>query len=216
MLVQFALVWWLTQTTGSATVLAMATLVAVRPAVIIGPVSGELVDRWNRRLVMIVSYSLILSAWGGFRRRVVTSLTGVVGIGVGMLIVGMSPAGALAVAVAGMFLAGFMNPITNGPFFALLQSNVEADMQGRVLGLVQSAAAAMMPLSLLIAGPVADVLGVRVWYLIGGAATVLAGLISFCVPVIMHVEHNGHAKAMGAGDTLGRKLESDPSGPIVA
>jgi MFS transporter, DHA3 family, macrolide efflux protein len=36
LLVQFALVWWLTQTTGSATVLAMATLVAVLPGIIIG------------------------------------------------------------------------------------------------------------------------------------------------------------------------------------
>jgi len=104
--------------------------------------------------------------------------------------------------VAGMFLAGFMNPITNGPFFALLQSNVEAGMQGRVLGLVQSAAAAMMPLSLLIAGPVADALGVRVWYLLGGAATVLAGLISFCVPAIMHVEDNGHAKSASDRDAI--------------
>ncbi len=58
MLVQFALVWWLTQETGSATVLAMATLVAVLPAIFLGPVAGTLVDRWNRRLVMIVADSL--------------------------------------------------------------------------------------------------------------------------------------------------------------
>ena len=104
-------------------------------------------------------------------------------------------------AVAGMFVAGFMNPITNGPFFALLQSKVEADMQGRVLGLVQSAAAAMMPLSLLIAGPVADALGVRIWYLLGGAATILVGLVSFAIPAIMHVEDNGHTKPLGAVDS---------------
>src|SRR5512136_1941462 len=62
MLVQFALVWWLTQTTGSATVLATATLVAVLPSAIIGPVSGALVDRWNRRRVMIIADSLIAAA----------------------------------------------------------------------------------------------------------------------------------------------------------
>jgi MFS transporter, DHA3 family, macrolide efflux protein len=167
---------------------------------------GWLESGWG---IGVVAGGLILSAWGGFRRRVVTSLTGVIGIGVGMLIVGVSPAGALALAVGGMFLAGFMNPITNGPFFALLQSNVEAGMQGRVLGLVQSASAAMMPLSLLIAGPIADARGVQIWYLVGGAATVLAGLISFCVPAIMHVEDNGHAKAMGDGASLG-------SSPVVA
>src|SRR5512139_3597238 len=55
MLVQFSLVWWLTKATGSATVLATATLAAVLPSVIVGPLSGALVDRWNRRLVMIVA-----------------------------------------------------------------------------------------------------------------------------------------------------------------
>jgi DHA3 family macrolide efflux protein-like MFS transporter len=60
----------------------------------------------------------------------------------------------------------------------------------------------MMPLSLLVAGPIADAFGVRVWYLVGGAATVLAGLISFFVPAIMHVEDNGHARAMSDRGTL--------------
>jgi DHA3 family macrolide efflux protein-like MFS transporter len=53
-LVQFALVWWLTQTTGSAIVLATATFMAVIPDVFLGPFAGALVDRWNRRLVMMV------------------------------------------------------------------------------------------------------------------------------------------------------------------
>jgi DHA3 family macrolide efflux protein-like MFS transporter len=59
MLVQFALVWWLTQTTGSATVLALATLVALLPQVFLGPFAGALVDRWNRRMVMIVADSIL-------------------------------------------------------------------------------------------------------------------------------------------------------------
>ena len=58
-LVQFALIWWLTKTTGKATVLATATLVGLLPQVIIGPLAGALVDRWNRRRVMIAADSLI-------------------------------------------------------------------------------------------------------------------------------------------------------------
>ncbi len=46
---QFALVWWLTQLTGSATVLATATMAAVVPGIILGPLAGAYVDRWNRR-----------------------------------------------------------------------------------------------------------------------------------------------------------------------
>ncbi|MBN1891137.1 MAG: MFS transporter [Thermoflexales bacterium] len=64
-LVQFALVWWLTKTSGSATVLAMASLTALLPPVLIGPFAGALVDRWNRRAVMIAADSLIALATGG-------------------------------------------------------------------------------------------------------------------------------------------------------
>ena len=56
---QFALVWWLTATTGSATVLATATLVAVLPQIVLSPIAGALVDRWDRRRVMIVADFLI-------------------------------------------------------------------------------------------------------------------------------------------------------------
>jgi DHA3 family macrolide efflux protein-like MFS transporter len=48
-LAQFALVWWLTETTGSATVLATGTLISLLPNVFLGPFVGALVDRWNRR-----------------------------------------------------------------------------------------------------------------------------------------------------------------------
>jgi len=61
-LVQFALIWWLTKTTGSATVLAVATLVALVPQIFMGPLTGTLVDRWNRRVTMIMADSLIALA----------------------------------------------------------------------------------------------------------------------------------------------------------
>jgi DHA3 family macrolide efflux protein-like MFS transporter len=61
-LVQFALVWWLTDTTGSATVLAGATIVALLPQIFFSPIAGTLVDRWNRRVVMIVADGIIALA----------------------------------------------------------------------------------------------------------------------------------------------------------
>ncbi|MFW9967819.1 MAG: MFS transporter [Candidatus Thorarchaeota archaeon] len=54
-LVQFSLVWWLTITTGSAIVLVVATIMALIPQILISPFAGVLVDRWNRRRVMISS-----------------------------------------------------------------------------------------------------------------------------------------------------------------
>jgi DHA3 family macrolide efflux protein-like MFS transporter len=61
----FALVWWLTERSGSGTVLATATMVAMIPQVFLGPFIGALVDRWNRRTIMLVADSAIalFSAW---------------------------------------------------------------------------------------------------------------------------------------------------------
>ena len=58
-LVQFALVWHLTELTKSPSVLATASIAALLPQVFIGPFAGALVDRWNRRVVMMVADSLI-------------------------------------------------------------------------------------------------------------------------------------------------------------
>jgi DHA3 family macrolide efflux protein-like MFS transporter len=59
---QFAIVWWLTEMTGSATVLATASMVAFIPEVFLAPIAGTYVDRWNRRVVMIVADSIIALA----------------------------------------------------------------------------------------------------------------------------------------------------------
>jgi DHA3 family macrolide efflux protein-like MFS transporter len=45
-LASFALVWWITRETGSATVLAIGTLLTMVPGIVLGPLAGALVDRW--------------------------------------------------------------------------------------------------------------------------------------------------------------------------
>src|SRR5687767_2579752 len=54
-LVQFALIWYLTLETQSATVLATVAAFQMLPSVLIGPFAGALVDRWNRRWTMILA-----------------------------------------------------------------------------------------------------------------------------------------------------------------
>jgi len=148
---------------------------------------GWLESSWG---VGLVVGGLLLSTWGGFRRRVYTSLTGLVVQGVGIMVLGLAPANALWLAVAAMFLAGAMNALVNGPLFAVLQGSVAPEMQGRVFTVVMSMSAAAWPLSLAVAGPIADLVGVRPWYVVGGAVAVIMGLGAFFVPVIVNVEQN--------------------------
>jgi len=58
-LVEFALAWYLTLETGSATILATAMLMALVPQIVLGPIIGPLVDRWNRKRIMIIADTAI-------------------------------------------------------------------------------------------------------------------------------------------------------------
>jgi len=52
---QFALTIWAWQLTGSVTALALVAFFSFGPTVLISPIAGALVDRWNRKLVMMLS-----------------------------------------------------------------------------------------------------------------------------------------------------------------
>jgi DHA3 family macrolide efflux protein-like MFS transporter len=138
----------------------------------------------------IIVGGLVLSAWGGFKRRVVTSMMGVIGIGAGILVFGLLPVNLFYLSLAGTFLFGSMNVMANGPLNAIFQSTVDPDMQGRVLSLVGAGATAMSPLSLMVAGPISDWLGIRTWYLVGGGACILLAAAAFFIPAVMNIESN--------------------------
>lgn len=53
--VDFALIWYLTEQTGSERVLAFSTLLTLVPRMILGPFAGSLIDRLKRRTVMLLA-----------------------------------------------------------------------------------------------------------------------------------------------------------------
>ncbi|HSJ53291.1 MAG TPA: hypothetical protein VLC52_06040, partial [Anaerolineae bacterium] len=125
--------------------------------------------------------------------------------------VGLAPADGFGWALAALFVAGAMNPLINGPFFAILQATVAPEMQGRVFTLVLSLGSAMMPFSLAVAGPLADVVGVQPWYLVGGAIFALVGAASFFVRPLVNIERNGHPATGTATPVAGAGLERVPA-----
>lgn len=136
---------------------------------------------------------LLLAVWGGFRRKIVTAVSGIFGSAAGMLIVGIAPSSIFMVAVSGIFLAGLMSVLTNGPTFALLQTVVEESMQGRVMSLVVSLANAFTPLGLLISGPLAEVNGIRSWFILTSIVFALAGLFVLKSEDVQNIENSEHS-----------------------
>jgi DHA3 family macrolide efflux protein-like MFS transporter len=61
-LVQFAIIWYLTQKTNSATTLAIASMMGLLPQVLLSPFIGTWVDRGNRRLILIAADATVATA----------------------------------------------------------------------------------------------------------------------------------------------------------
>ncbi len=147
----------------------------------------------------MVAGGLLLSVWGGFKKRILTSMFGLIGLGIGFGMIGLIPSNLFWVGVVSAFFAAGMLPIINGPVHAILQSAVEPEMQGRVFTLVGSLGSAMSPLGLIVAGPVADAIGVQSWYIIGGVSCILMALVGYSIPALMNIEDN-HQKATQAAN----------------
>ena len=87
-----------------------------------------------------------------------------------------------------MFVVGSCAAVANGSIAAVFQATVAPEYQGRVFALMTSVATAMTPVGLLLATPIAELAGVRSWYLAGGMACVILGAATFLVRPILEME----------------------------
>lgn len=150
---------------------------------------------------MIVGGAL-LGLWGGFSRKILTSLVGLMGMGAGTLILALAPSSAISLAVGGALFVGLMTPITMGPFFAVIQSTVEPDMQARVISLLSSVGTGIAPLGLMIAGPVADRVGIQAWFLLGGILCIFMAVTGLFIPTVMNMEKKGNPLLEAVGTSV--------------
>jgi len=130
---------------------------------------------------------LVLSVWGGFKNRMITTMTAMIMMGVSISLVGIVPPNGFYWAAGALGLAGIMNPLVNGPIFAALQSRVDPQKQGRAFTLLGAGASLASPIGLAIAGPVSDAIGIQIWFVIGGVACVIAGIASLFIPSIIEL-----------------------------
>lgn len=146
----------------------------------------------------VIGGGLILSIWGGFKRRIYTSLMGMIGMGLGTVFLGVAPPAAFYLALGAMAWIGIMNPITNGPLTAILQTTVAPEVQGRVFSVVGSLADLASPVGLALAGPIADLFGVQVWFLLGGFGLIFMGTVGFFIPSLVHIEEGPKQQSLSA------------------
>ncbi len=145
---------------------------------------------WFQSMLGIGSIAggLVLGAWGGFRKRIVTLLLALVLNGVAIFLVGITPTNAFYFSLPAIFVAGFMNILINCAALAIMQAIVPPEKFGCVFSMQLSLAAATAPIGLAIAGPFGDTLGPRTWFLLFAVLAVAVGTAGFFLKDLMKIE----------------------------
>jgi len=137
---------------------------------------------------------ITLSIWGGFKeKKMLTSLLGLVGLSAGLMVMGFAPGSVIWLGILGVLITGIFLPITNGPIGAVLQATVEPSMQGRVFTLVGSLSTAMIPVGLIIAGPLSEFVSIQIWYVVGGIIALGFGLGGRFSKALLSLEEQPYA-----------------------
>ncbi len=152
--------------------------------------------------VGVIVGGAILGAWGGFKRRILTSFFGLFGIGIGAFLLGLAPSSLLMLAIVGSLIIGLMMPMVNGPIFAVMQSTVAPDLQARVMSLMGSVSAGAAPIGLAIAGPVSDFIGIQIWFVISGFVCISLAVTGLAIPAVMNIEADRSASTASSDEEL--------------
>ncbi|HSN93459.1 MAG TPA: MFS transporter [Anaerolineaceae bacterium] len=127
----------------------------------------------------IVVGGLLLGIWGGFKRKIYTSLAGIVVLGFSILGMGLTPSRLLPLLIGFSGILGFALAFANGPLGAIFQAKIPPEMQGRTFMMLGSLCQLAMPLGIVLAAPMADHLGVEVAFTFSGVMALLVGIYGF-------------------------------------
>ena len=116
---------------------------------------------------------ILISSWGGFKNRIHTM--GFSTYCVGLVTLGLGFASNFWLYNFLMFVCGIIIPLFNVPATVMIQEKVEPEYMGRVFSVMAMIYSSMMPLSMMVFGPMADVVKIE-WILVGtGIAIFLQG-----------------------------------------
>lgn len=118
----------------------------------------------------------IIASWGGFKNKVYTMAIASLIMAVSTFALGIVPVFWIYLAIMAVF--GVAMPIFNTPTTVMLQEKVDENYLGRIFGVFGMISTSMMPIGMLIFGPLADVVKIE-WLLVGTGLFMLVLTVFF-------------------------------------
>lgn len=109
---------------------------------------------------------IAVSVWGGFKNKLYT--VAAAGILMGLMTFALGFPFHFWVYLGFMILAGVSMPLFNTPAMTLLQERVDPDYIGRVFGVMTMINSGMMPIGMLVFGPLADMMQIEYLLIVTG------------------------------------------------
>ena len=165
-----------------ATSIVFMPLGSLLPLMVLEHFSG---GAWHNGIVKaLFSAGMMLAALaigvtGGMRRAFLMMSTAPFALGICSLAAGLLPPSAFWVFCVLVFIMGMAGMWGNVPYIAYLQKNLPQENMGKVMSLVTSAMSLGIPIGMLIAGPVAEAIGVDGWMIWAGVGMMVVGVGSY-------------------------------------
>lgn len=117
---------------------------------------------------------IIISIWCGFKNRIFSMAISCIAFGICFTLLGIATN--LWIYLAIMFLSGSFMPLYSTAETVLIQESVEEGMLGRVFSLIQIIITGVMPLGMVVFGPLSDIFSVQSIMIVSGLITVFLGI----------------------------------------
>ena len=114
--------------------------------------------------VGMIAGGALIAVWGGFKNKIITIAAASMVMGLCTIALGVLPNFWYYLFSFGVF--GVALPVFNTPATVMLQEKVTENYLGRVFGIMSMISTSMMPLGMLMFGPLADMLKIE-WILVG-------------------------------------------------
>ena len=126
---------------------------------------------------------LIIASWGGFQKKLNTTL--LAGAFYGILMIGLGAAPAFWLYLICNAWIGVTSPCYNAPITVTIQEKVKPEMHGRIFSLMQIATSCALPLGMVVFRPLADQISIQMLFVISGS---VVGLLSAYVYLTSFLE----------------------------
>lgn len=125
----------------------------------------------------MITGGLLIASWGGFKKKLNTTL--LAGAFYGIMMIGLGTAPVFLIYLICNTLIGITSPCYNAPITVTIQEKVIPEMHGRIFSFMQIATSCSLPLGMVLFGPLADIIKVQSLLTVSGTMVLVISVLVY-------------------------------------